>query len=170
MVSAWWENPRNEEEKEGAIGKLTLQKEEIFLKWSTPWSPESVEPGNFDPATRTACWHYAECAHEWRHRWCWYGQIPQEMDWTALPIFITNDSLHTIIILVDSIHKFSRIHIPAATQHASIYSPLNSPVTSLMYGWTRTVPMFLPNLMSAPALNTSSSWTICMHLLVVLWK
>ncbi len=33
MVSAWWENPRNEEEKEGAsTGKSILQKEEIILK------------------------------------------------------------------------------------------------------------------------------------------
>ncbi len=67
----------------------------------TSQSPASIEPGKFDPATRTACWHHAEHAHEWRHRWCRYGQILWWNRLNSILIFITNNSLHTIIILVD---------------------------------------------------------------------
>jgi hypothetical protein len=62
------------------------------------------------------------------------GEYHDEMDQIAFVIFITNNSLHMIIILVYSIHKFIRIWILAATRCASTQLPLNSPVTSPMYG------------------------------------
>ncbi len=63
-------------------------------------SPACVEPGKFDPATRTARWHHAEHTHEWMHRWCRYGQILQWNGLNSMLIFIANSSLHKIIILL----------------------------------------------------------------------
>ncbi len=45
------------------------------------------------------------------------------LGWSALFVFITNDSPHRIIILVDSIQIFIKLWIVAATQRASTHVP-----------------------------------------------